>query len=120
MTKNNFFSLLPLVFLCLSTQPANAQIMYGSYGGTQQGVTVSDSLLNQSTVIPTPFTPISITAGLANTFYLTNGNNIYRYSANGLLLKTYTFTFDAGIIYTGATVTGGNLYVTYKGSQWGG
>ena len=118
MNKNSILRLLTLVFICFSTQQASAQIMYGSYGGTQKGVTVRDSFLNQSTFIPIPFTPRSISAGLTNTFYVTVNNNIYRYGANGALLKSFTFP-DPLIKYTSATLAGGKFYVSYKGSQLG-
>lgn len=114
------FSIITSVFSCLLTLQASAQTVYSSYEGSQRGITVRDYNLNQSTVIPTTFSPKSITAGLSNTFYVTSGNNIHRYAANGVLLKNFAFP-DPLINYTGVALSasGGNIYVSYKGSQLG-
>jgi hypothetical protein len=120
MKPRNAFSVITILFSCLITLQVSAQTVYSSYNGSQQGITVRDYNLNQSIPIPTTFSPKSITAGLANTIYVTSGNNIRRYAANGVLLKNFTFP-DPLINYTGVALStsGANIYVSYKGSQLG-
>lgn len=97
---------------------ANAQIVYGSYNGSQTGITVRDSYLNQSTFIPTQYSPNAIAAGTANTVYVTSGDRIVRYGANGTVVKSFKFG-DSTINYSGIVTNNNKVYATYNGSQQG-
>lgn len=102
------------------TGQANAASVYASYDGSQQGVTVRDLSLNQTSYFATGFNIDGIAAGHSNDMYVTSGNHIYNYRADGTLLHTMTFP-DTGINYTDVTVTvtGNNVYASYTGSQQG-
>jgi hypothetical protein len=97
---------------------ASAQIIYASYTGSQTGVTIRDSNLNQSMFIPMNFGPKSVAAGAANSFYVTSGNKISKYAANGTVMATFSWP-DTTINYTGITYAGANIYASYNGSQQG-
>jgi len=97
---------------------AEAQIIYGSYNGSELGITIRDSELNQSTAIVTGFSPNAIAAGPANTFYVASENNIHRFNAKGNTLKKFTFP-DAGVNYTGLAYAKNQVYASFNGSQQG-
>ena len=97
---------------------ASAQIIYASYTGSQTGVTIRDSNLNQSLFIPMSFGPKSVAAGPANSFYVTSGNKLSKYAANGTVIANFSWP-DNTINYTGITYAGANIYASYNGSQQG-
>lgn len=107
-----------LLAMASVTNQASAQIVYGSYSGSQLGVTIRDSNLNQATFIPMSFSPKSIAAGTANSFYVTSGNKLSKYAANGTVLANFNWP-DNTINYTGITYAGANIYASYNGSQQG-
>jgi hypothetical protein len=92
--------------------------VYASYDGSQKGFTVRDLALNQLAFFPTNFSISGIAAGTNNDVYLSSGNRLYRYGANGVLLKVMAFP-DAGVVYTDVAVICGRLLATYSGSQHG-
>lgn len=77
--------------------------VYGSYGGSQQGVTVRDVALNQTSFFGTGFTASGIAAGDNNDVYLSSGNHLYHFADNGTLITDFAFP-DTGIIYTDIAV----------------
>ncbi|MHB8745112.1 MAG: hypothetical protein ACYC7I_01095 [Gammaproteobacteria bacterium] len=124
MNKNRFISKPILktlaafgLMLGIAAQASAANI-YASYTGSQQGVTVRDLSLNQTFFFGTGFNIDGIAAGQNNDLYVTSGNKLYNYSANGTLLNTMIFP-DTGINYTDITVSGNNVYASYTGSQQG-
>jgi len=78
-------------------------LLFASYGGSQQGVTVRDLLLDQLYFFETPFTATGIAVGNNSNLFLTSANSIYEYSVAGALLNTMTFP-DDGILYTAIDV----------------
>lgn len=97
---------------------AGAQIVYGAYNGSQQGVTIRDSELNQSTFIDTGFSPNAIAAGPANSFYLASQNRLFRLNAKGGTLKQFSFP-DPAVNYTGVAYGKNKVYAAFNGSQLG-
>lgn len=107
---------LSLALTCWSQ--ANAATIYSSYSGSQTGITIRNEMLEQSAFLPMPFAPAAIADGVNNTFYVTSGNNIFRYNSKGKEIAHFAWE-DTSINYTGAVVAGGSVYVTYTGSQTG-
>ena len=79
-------------------------MVYASYDGSQQGVTVRDLALNQQSFFGTGFSINGIAAGPNNTVFLATGNHLYDYNANGTLITNMTFP-DTGINYTDVSVS---------------
>lgn len=76
-----------------------AGVIYASYTGTQNGVTVRDaSTLMQSNFFDPGFLINGLAAGGSSDMYLTNANSIYRYGSDGSLINSFTFP-DTGIVY---------------------
>ena len=86
------------------TAPVRAKI-YASYTGSQQGVTVRNLNLNQTSNFSTGFNISGIDAGPNNEIYLASGNKLYRYHASGALITTMTFP-DPLINYTDVSYAG--------------
>ncbi len=110
-----------LLMLCVALacfSQAQAATIYSSYTDSQTGVTIRNEMLEQSAFLPMPFAPAAIADGVNNTFYVTSGNNIYRYNSKGKAIAHFAWE-DTTINYTGIAVAGGNVYVTYTGSQTG-
>jgi hypothetical protein len=78
--------------------------VYASYNGSQQGFTVRDLALNQSSFVAIAANIHSIAAGPNNDVYLASANKLLNYSAGGQLIKDMTFPIST-INYTGVTVT---------------
>lgn len=75
-------------------------VIYASYAGSQNGVTVRNEVsLLQSNFFDPGFLINGLAAGVNSDMYLTNANSIYRYGANGVLVNSFSFP-DAGIVYT--------------------
>jgi len=79
--------------------------IYASYTGSQQGVTVRNLNLNQTSNFSTGFNISGIDAGPNNEIYLASGNKLYRYHASGALITTMTFP-DPLINYTDVSYAG--------------
>lgn len=101
-----------------STSQAAAVIVYASYAGSQQGVTVRDQALVQTNFFGTGITASGIALGVSNNLYLTAGNQIRDYNVNGILNNTMTFP-DPSINYTDVDVGDGRVVASYTGSQQG-
>lgn len=78
--------------------------VYASYNGSQQGFTVRDLNLNQSSFVAIAANIHSIAAGPSNDVYLATANQLLNYSASGQLIKNMTFPINT-INYTGVSVT---------------
>ncbi|MBF0107824.1 MAG: hypothetical protein HQL76_01425 [Magnetococcales bacterium] len=94
------------------------QVIYASYNGSQLGVTLRDSQLNQISCFNTGISASSIAVGQNNDVYLTSGNQIYNFSTQGTLIRVMTFPISS-IKYTGIVVRDGKVYAAYMGSQQG-
>ncbi len=92
--------------------------VYASYTGSQQGVTIRNSSLNQTFSFNTGFDIDGISAGQNNDLYVTSANGIYNYSINGTLLNSMLFP-DPAIRYTDVSVRDGTVFASYTGSQQG-
>ncbi|VAW48808.1 hypothetical protein MNBD_GAMMA04-1641 [hydrothermal vent metagenome] len=94
--------------------------IYTAYDGSQNGVTVRDSMsFNQESYFDPGFEINGITAGDNNDMYLTSGNKIYNYSDTGALLGSFTWP-STSITYSDTTFNGeGEIYTVYDGSQKG-
>ncbi len=93
--------------------------IYTAYNGSQNGVTVRDSMtFNQTLFFDPGFAINGITAGSNNDMYLTSGNNIYNYSDTGTLLNSFTWP-STSIVYSDTTFNGSKLYTVYDGIQEG-
>jgi len=77
--------------------------VYASYKGSQQGFTVRDLGLDQTSYTNTGFDISSIAAGPSSNLYLTSANHIYNYNINGTLIQDMEFPISS-INYTGVTV----------------
>ena len=96
----------------------SADVIYASYTGSQQGVTVRNLKLQQLAYFSTPFKPAGIAAGTHHDVYLASGNHLYHYRTNGTLITNMTFP-DAGVNYTDISISGDTIYAAYTGSQQG-
>lgn len=99
--------------------------IYTAYNGSQNGVTVRDSMsFNQLFFFDPGFAINGITAGDNDDMYLTSGNNIYNYSNTGTLLNSFAWS-GTGITYRDTTFNGNTanaddkLYTVYDGVQQG-
>jgi hypothetical protein len=98
--------------------------IYVAYDGSQNGVTIRDSNTFQQLLYFDPgFVIDGITAGKNNDMYLTSGNNIYNYSADGEYLNSFTWP-SIGILYSDITLSPSHscknkVYTVYGGSQQG-
>ena len=79
-------------------------LLVASYTGSQQGVTLRNLALNQTSYFGVGFNIDSLALGNSNDVFLTSGNSLYNYTLGGVLITSMTFP-DAGIIYTGIDVT---------------
>jgi hypothetical protein len=94
-------------------------VVFASYDGSQQGVTVRDLNLNQNSFFSTGFNINGIAAGPNNDVFLASGNHLYDFAANGTQLNDMTFP-DTGINYTDVAYNGsGTIFASYDGSQQG-
>lgn len=89
-----------------------------SYAGSQQGVTVRDYGLNQTSFFGTGVNASGIAAGDNAHVYLSSGNHLYDYLIDGTLVTNMTFP-DTGINYTDVAYSNGTVYASYNGSQQG-
>jgi hypothetical protein len=101
--------------------------IYTAYSGSQNGVTVRDSMsFNQLSFFDPGFAINGITAGDNDDMYLTSGNYIYNYSNAGILLNSFAWG-STNITYRDTTFNEGNpstntvdkLYTVYDGVQQG-
>ncbi|MCF7966388.1 hypothetical protein V3O24_16735 [Methylobacter sp. Wu8] len=118
MKKNRLLNIIILIMMMTIAGQASADVVYASYTGSQQGVTVRDLKLNQLSFFNTGFNASGIAPGPNNDVYLASGNHLYNYSANGALITDMTFP-DGGINYTSVAVSGDKVYASYTGSQQG-
>lgn len=79
-------------------------MLVASYTGSQQGVTLRNLALNQTSFFGVGFNIDSLALGNNNDVFLTSGNSLYNYTLGGALITSMTFP-DAGILYTGIDVT---------------
>ncbi|MEQ6342371.1 MAG: FxDxF family PEP-CTERM protein [Gammaproteobacteria bacterium] len=79
-------------------------MLVASYTGSQQGVTLRNLALNQTSFFGVTFNIDSLALGNNNDVFLASGNNLYNYTLGGTLITSMTFP-DAGIRYTGIDVT---------------
>lgn len=80
-----------------------SNLLFASFGGSQQGVTIRDLALDQLSFFATPFTASGIAVGNNSNLFLTSANSIYEYSFGGALLNTMTFPVTS-IAYTAIDV----------------
>jgi len=101
--------------------------IYTAYNGSQNGVTVRDSMsFNQLFYFDPGFAINGITAGDNDDMYLTSGDNIYNYSNTGVLLNSFAWG-STSITYRDTTFNEGNpntntddkLYTVYDVGQLG-
>ena len=98
---------------------ANANTVYSSYTGSQQGFTVRDAnTLKQDSFCGTGINANGISVDSSSNVYLAAGNHLVKYSTNCKLLKDMTFP-DSTINYTDVAVNGNKVYASYTGSQQG-
>lgn len=103
----------------LASIQAQADLIYTTYSGSQNGVTVRDAVsLNQINFFDPGFAINGIAAGVGNELYLTSANSIYRYDNAGNQLASFSWPNNS-ITYTSTTLGNGSLYTAYQGSQIG-
>ncbi len=74
-------------------------LVFASYTGSFTGVTVRDAVtLAQSNYFDPGFAINGLAASPGNEVYLTSANSIYRYTAGGDLIGSFSFP-DSGIVY---------------------
>jgi hypothetical protein len=92
--------------------------IFASYDGSQQGVTVRNMALNQTSFFNTGFDINDIAAGPNDDVFLAAKNRIYRYKTDGTLINTFIWP-NPSINYSSIAVHGDRIYATYDGSQQG-
>ncbi len=102
----------------VSTSHAAAVVVYATYAGSQQGVTVRDQGLVQTSVFGTGVTASGIALGVSNNLYISAGNQLIDYNVNGTLNNTMTFPIST-INYSDVDVGSGRVVASYTGSQQG-
>lgn len=117
--KKNLITGLVFAAAVLATGAAQASIVYATYTGSQQGVTVRDTNLNQTSYFGTGVNADGIAAGTNNDVYLASGSHLLNYSANGTLLNDMNFGDNSGIVYSDIAVGNNQVFATYTGSQHG-
>jgi hypothetical protein len=94
---------------------ANASVIYAAYQGSQQGISVRDSLtLNQINSFNVGFDINGIAAANGNEVLLSSGNTIYRYRNDGTLLNSFSWV-QYPVTYTDVSVQNETLYASYTG-----
>ena len=109
---------LGLFSASVSISHAAPIVVYATYAGSQQGVTVRNQGLVQTNVFGTGVTASGIALGVNNDLYISAANQIRNYNVNGSLINTMTFP-DPAINYTDVDVGDGRVVASYSGSQQG-
>jgi len=81
-------------------------LVFASYSGDQQGVTIRDLGLNQIGLFGVNFDISGIAAGHNHDLFLSSGNSLYHYTTAGTLLGSETFP-DKNIFYKAVAVAPG-------------
>ncbi len=104
-----------LVFGLVGFSSANASLIYAAYQGSQQGISVRDSItLNQINSFNVGFDINGIAAANGNEILLSSGNTIYRYRNDGTLLNSFSWVAYP-VTYSDVSVQNGTLYASYTG-----
>ena len=93
-------------------------VVAATYTGSQQGVTIRDTALNQNLSFGTGVNASGVALGGNNDVYISAGNELREYSLAGALLNQMVFP-DAGIDYTDIDYLDGMVVASYGGSQFG-
>lgn len=93
-------------------------VVAATYQGSQQGVTLRDTMLNQFLAFGTGVNASGIALGDASNLYISAGNELREYSLLGVLLQQMVFP-DPAINYTDIDYLASVLVASYGGSQQG-
>lgn len=119
MKNHRLIKALLLATAVMAGSATQAATVYASYKGSQQGVTVRDTNLNQIRYFATGLNAEGIAAGVNNDVYLASGSHLLNYSNTGTLIKDMNFGDNSGIVYTDVAVGNGKVFASYTGSQHG-
>lgn len=99
---------------------SSADVVYASYNSSTvgNGWTVRDPQLNQLNFVPTVFAIDGIAAGANNDVFLSAQDSLYRYTADGALLGSFTYG-DPALRYSDITFKASNVYASYNSSTVG-
>lgn len=93
-------------------------LIFTSYNGSQQGVTIRSQALTQLSYINLGININGINAGTDSDLFLAAANHIYHYKTDGTLITDMTFPINT-INYTDVTLSGDKIIASYNGSQQG-
>ena len=108
------------LFLILSFSiNVNAEELFATYQGSQQGVTIRDTnTLKQKVYRSKNFYPSDIALDTNKSYYLPSKNHLQKYDSNGTLIIEKNL-FDQSTTFTSVALKDGKVYAAYAGSNKG-